>query len=46
MIALTVAQKVNAEVITSSPAPMPAAITLRCMAAVQELTAAACNTPL
>src|SRR6266568_3949090 len=46
MIALTVAQKVRGVVITSSPSEMPAARTLRCIAAVQELTAAANGCPL
>jgi len=43
-IALTVAQNVSGVVITSSPGPTPAASRLRCNAAVQELTAATCET--
>ena len=41
MMAFTVLQNVSAVVMTSSPAVRPAAIKLRCMAAVHELTAAA-----
>ena len=44
--ALTVAQKVNAVVMTSSPGASPAATQLRWSAAVQELTAVTCSTPL
>jgi hypothetical protein len=45
MIAFTVAQKVSAVVMTSSPGLSPAATMLRCSAAVQELTATACADP-
>jgi len=46
MMTLTVAAKVIAVVMTSSPGPTPAATRLRCMAAVQEPTAQAWGLPL
>src|SRR6266511_6478985 len=46
MMAFTVAQKVNADVMTSSPGWRPAASMLKCRAAVQEFTATAEGTPL
>ena len=45
MIALAVAQNVSGVVITSSPAPMPAASNDRCSAAVHELSPNACGAP-
>src|SRR5690606_20220967 len=46
MMAFAVAQNVSGVVMTSSPAPMPAASSDRCSAAVHEFSAIACGAPI